>query len=92
MTIVAVCEACGAPVLSTQPRCSAHNPIDRSAYIGGGEFDALLKTSGYRPNPVYGTGGEWHAPRMLHLRCAGSDALYLANLTGAELDRILDAA
>lgn len=70
MTIVAVCETCGGMILDTQPRVSAHPPIDRDLFIQGGEFDVLLKQSGYQPNADYGTGGTWHPPRMHHARCA----------------------
>lgn len=59
---------CGEPV--SGPRVSAHGPLDYGAFIGGGEFDALLKQSGYRANPVYGTGGVWAAPLLMHLECA----------------------
>jgi hypothetical protein len=69
---VGTCEACGKPVLSTEPRVSAHGPIDARQFIGGGEFDALLKQSGYAPDGRYGHGGEWAEPRLLHLDCAPS--------------------
>lgn len=59
---------CGKPV--TGPRVSAHGPLDYGAFIGGGEFDALLKQSGYRANPACGTGGVWSAPLLMHLECA----------------------
>lgn len=70
MTVVAVCEVCGGLVLDTQPRVSAHGPLNYGAYIGGGEFDALQKQSGYVPNAAYGTGGRWEPPRLLHLACS----------------------
>jgi hypothetical protein len=59
---------CGEPV--TGPRASAHGPIDPAKYIGGGEFDVLLKQSGYVPNDAYGTGGQWKPPLLMHLECA----------------------
>lgn len=71
--IVAVCEACGGVVLDTQGRVSVHPPIDASQFIGGGEFDVLLKQSGYAADPRYGHGGTWSAPRLMHLRCAPED-------------------
>lgn len=71
--IVADCEACGGPVLSTEARVSPHPPIEREKFMMGGEFDVLEKQSGYRPDPAYGRGGSWEPPRMLHLRCAPED-------------------
>lgn len=73
--IVSVCEACGGTVLDTQPRVSVHGPLNYRAFIGGGEFDALLKQAGYVPPPptcpVQNTPpGTWEAPRLLHLWCA----------------------
>lgn len=61
--IVGICEHCGAFVLDTQPRVSAHGAIRR------GDLDALVKQSGYTPNVEYGTGGVWAAPRLLHIDC-----------------------
>lgn len=61
---------CGKPVLATQPRVSAHGPLDYGSYFLGNEFTALLKQSGYEPNEEYGTGGTWGVPRVMHLECA----------------------
>jgi len=69
MSIVGVCESCGAFVLDTQGRRSAHAPVDPAKFIGGGEFDVLVKHSGYKSDPRYGHGGTWSPPRLVHIDC-----------------------
>lgn len=71
--IVGTCEGCGGPVDGAEPRVSPHGPVDPAKFLQGGEFDALEKQAGYRPDPEYGRGGSWGAPRLLHLRCAPED-------------------
>lgn len=70
MTVVSTCEVCGKPVHDTDPRMTAHPPVNPALFIGGGDFDVIAKQSGYTPDPRYGHGGTWNPPKLLHLGCA----------------------
>ena len=81
--VVGSCAECGEDVLNTEARLSAHGPLEYAKHIGGSEYDALLKQSGYVPDGRYGHGGSWEAPALVHVRCAPAELIEACRATRA---------